>query len=89
MKIINKINPSITSFSAIEVGETFVCRNDLNTIYMRIPAVRNSNNGNSYNAIRFETGYCSYFQSGTPVIRVKATLIVSNEDEPDPEPEPP
>lgn len=84
MKIINKVNPSVTSFSAIEVGETFIRRDDLNTIYMRIPTVRNDHIANSHNAVKLETGYYTWFYNDTPVIRVKATLIVSNEEEKEP-----
>jgi hypothetical protein len=79
MKIINKVNPPENAFSGLEVGETFVRRDRLNTIYMRTPTV-----GTMYNAIELGTGYFVWICSGTPVIRVKATLIVSNEDEPDP-----
>lgn len=87
MKIINKVNPSVTSFSAIEVGETFIRRDDLNTIYMRVPTIRKSDHiADSHNVVKLGTGYYSWFYSDTPVIRVKATLIVTNEDEADPEP---
>lgn len=81
MKIINKVNPPENTFSGIEVGETFVRRDNLNAIYMRTPVLRCDG---VCNAINIGTGYFAYLNGDAPVIRVKATLIVSNEDEPEP-----
>ena len=84
MKIINKVNPPENTFSGIEVGETFVRRDNLNTIYMRMATIREGGTASSYNALNLGTGYPTHLYSDTPVIRVKATLIVSNEDEAEP-----
>lgn len=84
MKIINRVNPPENTFSGIEVGETFVYRNSLNTIYMRTPTIKHNGTASLYNTINLGTGYFSWTYDDTPVIRVKATLYVSNEDEPEP-----
>lgn len=84
MRIINKVNPPENTFSGIEVGETFVRRDNLNTIYMRIPTIRDGSIANTYNVINLETGYLYWLNGDIPIIRVKATLIVSDEEEPDP-----